>query len=1100
VNGEMVGYSQGSKTPAEFNISEYLKEGENSVSVKVYRWTDASYIEDQDAWRLSGIYRDVYLFATPKVHIRDFFAKAELDPNFSNGILDLEVEVINYGEQSVTKTIDVQILDDDTQIIFKRKLNVEDLNKSEKLTLKIEGIIKSVHKWSAETPYLYTLVIALYDNANIEEVLTHKIGFRKVELKKGQLLVNGRALLIKGVNRHEHHPVTGRYVDEETMIKDIVLMKQNNINAVRTSHYPNAPRWYELCDEYGLYVWDETNIESHFFWSKFSIDPDWKHAFVDRMQRMVERDKNHPSVIVWSLGNESGYGPNHEAMGEWVRKRDPTRLIHYEGTEPGYIPEPGHFDIIANMYPSVDLMINLSYMDTTRPVILCEYAHAMGNSVGNLYKYWDAIEQYPRLQGGFIWDWVDQGLLKKDENGIEYYAYGGDFGEELHDSNFCANGLIFANRTPQPELFEVKKIYQFIKTQVVNKNEGIYKVFNKYEFINLDRFYIDWSLLKNGDELKSGKIINLEVPPDGNQSFTIPYDYKSFNSTSEYIITISYRLKNETKWADRDFEIAWEQFRLKDPSIILVDSEDNNNKLTLGEDDKSISIIGADFEINFSKESGTISSYLFEGVNLIERGPLPNVWRAPTDNDNGGGKGSFGSIWRRDGLDKIKFVSIDINAEQKDDILIRVEASGTLKAAKGGYEWNAIYSVFRNGKILIDNSFTPYGYLPILPKIGLQFHIPNSFENIDWYGKGPYEAYADRNHGAKEGKYSVSVSELFVPYIYPQEAGNLADVRFAAITDKNKIGLFVKGFPATEVSLHEYSLENITSARHTNELIKAEYLTLNLDLLQMGLGGDDSWNPRTHEEFWVKPKSYNYSLMIAPFNDESTLTELNRIPNKLPIPKINANDTQFENFNTIEIISPVKGTTIYYTLDGTDPNSQSPIYNRPFKILHSTAINAIVKKDGFQSSEVASAVFRKKDKVFESKVFTVNDDAQKLKIDVSSHELLYLIVKDGDDGTKEDHADWADAKFITNNDEIIYLSDLVPVDWRQGWNKLGKDKSVAGNTLNINGQEYKKGLGTHSFGEILFKIPTNAKYFESFIGLDKESRSVGSVSFEIVLL
>ncbi|MCJ7554389.1 MAG: NPCBM/NEW2 domain-containing protein [Ignavibacteriaceae bacterium] len=1098
INGEIVGYSEDSKTPAEFNISKYLKEGENSVSVKVYRWTDASYIEDQDFWRLSGIFRDVYLYATPKVHIRDFFAKTELDSEYKDGILDLEVEVANYGDENVAKIINVQIFDETGKIIFNNETIVKEIKSGDKQTVKIEGIIKSVDKWTAETPTLYSLVLLIKNNEEIEEVVTHKIGFRKIELKNGQLLVNGRAILIKGVNRHEHHPVTGRYVDEETMIKDIVLMKQTNINAVRTSHYPNTPRWYELCDEYGLYVWDETNLESHFFWSKFTLDPDWKDAFVDRVKRMVERDKNHPSVVVWSLGNESGYGPNHEAMGDWVRKRDSTRLIHYEGNEPGYIPEPGHFDIIANMYPTVDLMINLSYMDTTRPVILCEYAHAMGNSVGNLSDYWDAIDQYPRLQGGFIWDWVDQGILKKDENGVEYFAYGGDFGEEWHDSNFCANGLIFADRTPQPELFEVKKVYQFIKTRAIDLDKGVFEIDNRYEFLNLEIFFLDWSILKGGVEVSSGKIEDFNIPPYNNKTIEIPYDIRSFDSTSEYIITISYKLKNKTKWADEGFELAWEQFMLKEPSQILVDSEATKDNLSLHEDDKSLSINGPDFEIIFSKESGTISSYLFQDINLIEKGPLPNVWRAPTDNDNGGGNGSFGSLWRRAGLDKTVFELKGISAEQVYNI-INVKVSGILKAAQGGYEWTAVYSIFGNGKILLDNTLTPYGYIPILPKIGLQLRIPKSLNNIEWYGKGPYETYSDRHQGAKEGKYSVSVSDLFVPYIYPQETGNLTNVRWAAITNKNDFGIFVKGFPTIEVSVHEYSLENLTSALHTNELIKADYLTLNLDLLQMGLGGDDSWNPRTHEEFWVKPKSYNFSFVLVPKSSKETIFELNRIPDKLPVPSIHADDSQFETSTIIEIISPVKGATIYYTLDGTVPNSQSSIYEKPFKIMHSSVIKAFVKKDGFKCSEISSAIFKKREKLFESKVFGVEDEAQKIKIDVANYSLLYLVVKDGNDGTKEDHADWADAKFITNN-EVIYLSDLEPISWKQGWRELGKDKSVGGNPITIHEKKFKKGLGTHSNAEIIYKIPTNALQFECLIGLDQESRSVGSVSFEIIVL
>jgi beta-galactosidase len=1099
INGESVGYSEDSRTPAEFNITKYLKAGENTVSVKVFRWADASYLENQDFWHISGIYRDVYLYAAPQVHIRDFFAKAELDPKYIDGILDLDVEVINYGNINVSRTIEVQIFDENKKLVFNNEKSINEIKSGDKSTTNISGIIKSVNKWSAETPNLYTLIIILKNDNRIEEVLTHKIGFRKIQLKNGQLLVNGRAILFKGVNRHEFHPITGRYIDRETMIKDIILMKQNNINAVRTAHYPNAPLWYQLCDEYGLYVWDEANIESHYFWSKFSLDPDWKEAFLDRVKRMVERDKNHPSVIVWSLGNESGYGPNHEAMGDWVRKKDPTRLIHYEGNEPGYIPVPGHFDIIANMYPTVDLMINLSYMDTTRPVILCEYAHAMGNSVGNLYQYWDAIEQYPRLQGAFIWDWVDQGILKKDSAGTDYYAYGGDFGEAWHDSNFCANGLISANREPQPELFEVKKVYQYIKTQAVDLLEGKFEVFNRYEFTNLDQFNILWSILCDGEEINSGIIDNLNIPPYCSKAINIQYNYNFFDTSKEYYITISYRLKKDSKYADKGFEQAWEQFKLKERTKLLLDSQIKNGEMTIIDSNETISIKGTDFKISFSKQSGTIYSYQIEEINLIERGPLPNIWRAPTDNDCGGKEASFGSIWIRAGLDKTTFELSEIKAKKLNNNVVRVEVNGLLKAKYGGYRWTAIYSVFENGKILLDNNFTPYGYLPVLPKLGLDVRIPTGFDNIIWYGNGPHESYSDRLHGVKKSIYSKKASDLFIPYIRPQETGNLTNVIYARIQDINKVGLLVRGYPDINLSLNEYSIDNLTSARHTNELIKSAYLTLNIDHTQMGLGGDDSWNPRTHEEFLVKPRSYQYSVLFSLFKAGTDSEYLLSIPPKLPVPLIITDDYKFQNSTLVKIDNPIKGATIYYTLDGTEPTSESAIYYGDFNITHSSVIKSFAKMDGFMDSEISTAILNKEEKIFESKLFRKNDDDQKVNLEISKYNEIYLIVKDGLDGTKEDHANWADAKFITKNNDIIYLSDLTPVSWQQGWKELGKDRSVGGNSLTINNQKFSKGLGTHSLSKIIYQIPKDVDKFECFIGIDQESGEKGSVIFQIVV-
>ncbi|MBC8194094.1 MAG: beta-galactosidase, partial [FCB group bacterium] len=501
VNGKKVGYSQGSMTPAEFNISKYLQPGSNSISVQVFRWSDAAYIEDQDFWRLSGIYRDVYLMHVPDTHIRHFRAIASLENDYRDGRLVVTANLKNYTSENGMVALESELYDKRKNLVASiPSIDITIAAQSEEV-IEQKIVVPEIEGWTAETPNLYTLVLTIRDDkGEIIEYVSTRVGFRSVELVDGQMLVNGKPIIIKGVNRHEHDPVTGRTVSDESMIADIKLMKKFNVNAVRTSHYPNHPRWYELCDEYGLYLYDEANLESHAFWSKFTLDPLWEKAFLERAQRMVLRDVNHPSIIVWSLGNEAGYGPNHDVMADWIREYDPSRLIHYEGKEPGYGPLPNHYDIIANMYPSVDLMIKLHDENPERPVILCEYSHAMGNSNGNIFKYWDAIYKYPRIQGAFIWDWVDQGLLRNDENG-SYYVYGGDFGEVLHDGNFCINGVVSPDRQPHPGLYEIKHHMQNIKVTWDGLDVNKFKLENRYFFQNLDHLNGTWELLEDGISL-----------------------------------------------------------------------------------------------------------------------------------------------------------------------------------------------------------------------------------------------------------------------------------------------------------------------------------------------------------------------------------------------------------------------------------------------------------------------------------------------------------------------------------------------------------------------------------------------------------------------
>ena len=558
VNGQKVGYSQGSMTPAEFNITNYITSGNNVISVEVFRWSDAAYIEDQDFWRLSGIYRDVYLMHTPDTHIRHFKAISELVDNYQHGVLNLTTHIKNYGSKAEELVLKNTVYYNDGIVVKDlQPISFELVGSNEKV-LKQEIMIKEVNPWSAETPNLYTLVLSIFNlDGDLIETVSTKLGFRSVELKNGQMLVNGEPIIIKGVNRHEHDPNMGRTVDENLMVKDILLMKQFNVNAVRTSHYPNHPRWYELCNEYGLYVMDEANLESHAFWSKFTLDPVWRPAFVDRAQRMVLRDVNHPSIIFWSLGNEAGYGPNHDAMANWIRDYDPSRLIHYEGKEPGYGPLPNHYDIIANMYASVDLMKELHDENPSRPVILCEYSHAMGNSNGNIFKYWDAIYEYPRLQGAFIWDWVDQGLTREDSHG-EYFVYGGDFGETLHDGNFCLNGVISPDRKPHPALYEVKYHQQNIKVSWDGIDKNIFLIENRNFFVDLSQVYGIWELIENGKIISSGIINTDYIGPQSKQIYELP-PFNLSHTNREYAVNFRFALKNDHAWAESGHIVASDQ-------------------------------------------------------------------------------------------------------------------------------------------------------------------------------------------------------------------------------------------------------------------------------------------------------------------------------------------------------------------------------------------------------------------------------------------------------------------------------------------------------------------------------------------------------------
>jgi beta-galactosidase/beta-glucuronidase len=684
INGKEVGYSQDSRLPAEFNITPYIKPGRNLLAARVYRWSDGSYLEDQDMWFLSGIFRDVYLFSTPVVHLRDFWVRTELDDHYENAVLKLQVKARNYGHQPVSDNhLEAVLYDADHQPVPDARLDAKfTLAADEEKTLELSCDVRNPKKWSAEHPDLYTLVIKLKDEKRkITEVERSTVGFRQVEIKDGKILINGVAVHFRGVNRHEHDPIRGHAVNEDSMIQDILLMKRFNINAVRTCHYPDDSRWYDLCDQYGIYLIDEANIESHGVWDRLTNDPEWKLAFMERGTRMVERDKNHPSVVIWSMGNESGYGPNHAALADWIHQNDPTRPVHYESAR-----EEPYLDILSVMYPKLDKLVALATkLGETRPLIMCEYAHAMGNSPGNLKEYWEIIEAYPRIRGGFVWDWVDQGIRRLTDDGQVWYAYGGDFGDEPSDYSFCINGLIFPDRTIHPSLLEYKKVIQPVKVEPVDLPAGKVEIVNKYFFSDLSGLVISWKLSADDRTLQEGKLPGLNTPPGGRQTVSIPMKKPALEPGVEYWLRVSFTLAESTAWAGKGHEVAWEQFKVpyevpavntlpipSMPALKLVDSE------------AEAVIEGKDFQYTFSRTEGTINSIQYAGRELLGKGPHLNFWRAPTENDlNTWGEERAALRWREVGLDQLEECVHDVEIQQATNQVVRARVSSTFQVKEG---------------------------------------------------------------------------------------------------------------------------------------------------------------------------------------------------------------------------------------------------------------------------------------------------------------------------------------------------------------------------------------------------------------------------------
>ncbi len=1063
VNGQEIGYSEGSRTPATFNITKHIQTGQNTIAVEVYRYSDGSYLEDQDYWRLSGIYRNVFLWSPPDQHIRDFFVHAELDGEYRDGSLEVEMDLQNFAKAAATCAVHLRLLDPQQQVVAEASQPVS--LKAARLTQIRTHRIKLANpaKWTAETPQLYTLILALRNQqGETLEARSHRIGFRKVEIRGGQLLVNGQPIYLKGVNRHEHDPVTGHVISVESMIRDIRLMKQLNINAVRACHYPDDPAWYALCDTLGLYVVDEANIESHgmgYGAESLAKAPSWKEAHLDRVRRMVERDKNHPSIIIWSLGNEAGNGENFQACYDWIKQRDPSRPVQYERAQ-----LEANTDIYCPMYASIEHIVAYASTPQQRPLILCEYAHAMGNSVGNLQDYWDAIESHAQLQGGFIWDWLDQGLqaqvptghetadlarpgrratvlgkladggvlgpvtlsddqglnldgpltleavvqgfqhstycpliskgdhqyllrfnnqgidfvifqdqwvglrvefaeagltddwnritavydgraliayvngrevgrravqgpittstfpvnigrnsevpqrvcclsigaariysraltpaevadpqsrgrdglqldldlahVKPDQiplgRGATYFAYGGDFGDQPNDENFCCNGLLAPDCTLHPHAYEVQKVYQSIKVEPVDLTVGTVRVHNKYFFTNLSQFQASWVVRRDGREVGSGQLGRLDVAPRTKREITIPLAelQDALNLPGEYLVTVSFTLPEETAWAERGHRVAWDQLPLPGPvSPAAPPATSQQGGLTLRESDEQYIVDSAAARVVINRHTGALESYRWQGRELLAAPLEPNFWKVPNDNQYRSQYLNAVQPWRNAARNR----QVQRVVAEQAGGQVRVVAEMVLPVGQSAY--HVTYTVRADSHIEVTCRYQPgESDIPLLPKFGMTTALPGADQLITWYGRGPQETYWDRKTGGEIAIHRLAVEEFIHPYIRAQDNANRTDVRWFTVTDRDGHGVRVTcgGTPLC-FAVWPYTLQDLEQATHDYQLPRRDSLVLNIDHLLHGVGGDNSWGALTHPQYTLPGNQpYEYTFTLAP--------------------------------------------------------------------------------------------------------------------------------------------------------------------------------------------------------------------------------------------
>ena len=869
VNGEMAGYSQDSKTPSEFDITPYVKAGKNEIAVQVFKFSDGYYLEDQDYWRFAGIQRDVFVYARPKTHIRDFEVVTDLDKDYKDATLDVYAEIGKAkGAKNGKVELKAELMDLSGKTLYSEKKALTQ-NSSE---IHFSKEVLAPALWSAEKPNLYRLLMTLTVGGKAEQYVSQLIGFRKSETKHAQLLVNGKPIYIKGVNRHEHDPYTGHVVDRESMIKDIRLMKEHNINCVRTSHYPNDPMWYELCDLYGLYVVDEANIESHGMGYDadkcLANQPEWQKAFIDRTERMFERDKNHPCVIIWSLGNETGEGCNFAATYKWVHANDRSqRPVHSEDGIKG-----PYTDIYCPMYKKIDVLINHTLYLPDKPLILCEYAHAMGNSEGNLQDYWDVIEKYPSLQGGHIWDWVDQGLYAKTKDGKFYWAYGGDLAHKGTPSsaNFCMNGLIAADRTLKPHIHEVKKVYQNIGFALRDYHEGLVELNNKYFFTNLSDFDFKWRLEGNGEVIATGTIDNVSLEPLQKGIFKTSFPAIDVKPGVEYFLNFYAYQKNDEGLLKAGTELADAQVAL--PFFQAARPALQFSEVKVNDGESMLTLSAKDMSAGFDKTTGALVSLKKGGNELVKEGLRPNFWRPVTDNDMGNDMNKTLRPWREAGRNA-KLVSMEQKA--LDDKTFEVISRYVLPV--GESEFTVKYDFSAAGFVDVCCEFMPGNdTLPLMPRMGVSITLNKQYDNMTWFGRGPHENYIDRNTSSYVGLYSGTVAEQYFPYDRPQENGNKTDVRWMSLTDNSGLGLMAIGEPYISTSAYMFPTEDLDepgtrkSQRHISDIQMKDMVTWNIDLKQMGVGGDTSWGAYPHQQYLIPAERMFFRFKLCPVNVKET--------------------------------------------------------------------------------------------------------------------------------------------------------------------------------------------------------------------------------------
>lgn len=889
VNGKEVGYSQGSRLAAEFDITEYVKPGRNRLAVQVFRWSDGSYLEDQDMWRLSGIHREVLLLAQPKIALDDFYVRTKFDEKLENAKLEIRPRVWVKQELSKGWKIIAQLYDAQNKAMLTAPLSCEvDKIHNERWPQRdltpfafMKADIKNPEKWSAEHPNLYRLVLMVTDpQGRVVEARGQNIGFRKVEFsKRNELLINGKPVKIMGVNRHDHSPVNGKALTQKEMRRDVELLKRFNFNAVRTSHYPNDPYFLELCNEYGLYVMDEANIECHHLGSYIPQQPNWALPILSRVQRMVERDKNTPCVISWSMGNEAGSGPAFAAAAGWIRDYDPSRFIHYEGaqgdpTDPAYdetiaaksqrVPamanpdDPSYVDVVSRMYPTLDQLKSLTTSEhIDRPVVMCEYLHAMGNSIGTLGEFWDYIYSKPNAIGGYIWDMIDQGIEQTHkESGQKFYAYGGDFGDVPNDGNFCFNGVFASNRMPNPHAWECKYVFQPVTFEAEDLAKGLIRVANRFSFTNLKGYAIRWTLSEDGTELQSGTLHNQDIPAGDSAVVCVPYEPIVFKEDAEYWLRLSLHEKTDRRWCKKGYEVAKDQLALKDRRKPVAYTSTSKGNTAINEIDGNVVVSGKGFSVTVSKESGKLTSYKLNGVEHLAAPLGPNFRRPLADND----RRFRGMAWKQkiwiEMADSLKTGSVEALPMAGNAVAINVMQNHAKQVAL-----ETTYTVFGDGSIVVKMDMDADKSLPELIRFGMSMGVPKNLVRTTYYGKGPWESYSDRKRSPDVARFSEKTDDMFHSYAMPQENGNHTDTRWLKLTDEDGAGLEFNGLPLFGFSVWPYSIGNIDDAKHPYDLKPQGFYTLNIDLRQTGLGGMRA-RPLPHQS--LPAGTYSFEFRMGP--------------------------------------------------------------------------------------------------------------------------------------------------------------------------------------------------------------------------------------------